>query len=95
MRQRKLQLFHGVHDDRFEFPGRRIKNRSHGDRYMTKDNEKLLVIHNFGGTAMLLPLTDKIEKVLFVNGEAQQNTDSDSYTLKLGGYASVVFKLGN
>ena len=63
--------------------------------YMTKDNEKLLVIHNFGGTAMLLPLTDKIEKVLFVNGEAQQNTDSDSYTLKLGGYASVVFKLGN
>jgi hypothetical protein len=44
---------------------------------------------------MLLPLTDKIEKVLFVNGEAQQNTDSDSYTLKLGGYASVVFKLGN
>ena len=63
--------------------------------YMTKDNEKLLVIHNFGGTAILLPLTDKIEKVLFVNGEAQQNTDSDSYTLKLGGYASVVFKLGN
>ena len=63
--------------------------------YMTKDNEKLLVIHNFGGTAMLLPLTDKIEKVLFVNGETQQNTDSDSYTLKLGGYASVVFKLGN
>ena len=63
--------------------------------YMTKDNEKLLVIHNFGGTAMQLPLTDKIEKVLFVNGEAQQNTDSDSYTLKLGGYASVVFKLSN
>lgn len=50
---------------------------------MTKDNEKLLVIHNFGGTAMQLPLTDKIEKVLFVNGETQQNTDSDSYTLKL------------
>ena len=62
---------------------------------MTKDNEKLLVIHNFGGTAMQLPLTDKIEKVLFVNGEAQQNTDSDSYTLRLGGYASVVFKLIN
>ena len=31
MRQRKLQLFHGVHDDRFELPGRRIKDRSHGD----------------------------------------------------------------
>ena len=63
--------------------------------YMTKDQEKLLVIHNFSGTAMQLPLTDKIEKVLFVNGEAQQNTDNDNYTLKLGGYASVVFRLSN
>ena len=63
--------------------------------YMTKDQEKLLVIHNFSGTAMQLPLTDKIEKVLFVNGEAQQNTDNDNDTLKLGGYASVVFRLSN
>ena len=52
-------------------------------------------VHTICEALDVLPLTDKIEKVLFVNGEAQQNTDSDSYTLKLGGYASVVFKLGN
>lgn len=63
--------------------------------YMTKGSEKLLVIHNFGRTPMPLPLTDKIEKALFVNGEALQNTNGGSYTLKLGGYASVVFKLSD
>lgn len=63
--------------------------------YMTKGNEKLLVIHNFGGTEVQLPLSDRIEKVLFVSGDAQQNTDNDNYTLKLGKYASVVFKLIN
>ncbi len=63
--------------------------------YMTKGSQKLLVIHNFGGTTMQLPLTDKIEKVLFVNGEAQQNNDNNIYTLKLGGYSSVIFKLNN
>lgn len=63
--------------------------------YMTKGNEKLLVIHNFGGTEVQFPLSDRIEKVLFVSGDAQQNTDNDNYTLKLGKYASVVFKLIN
>lgn len=63
--------------------------------YMTKGNEKLLVIHNFGGTEVQLPLSDRIEKVLFVSGDAQQNTDNDNYTLKLGKYTSVVFKLIN
>jgi len=59
--------------------------------YMTKGNEKLLVIHNFGGTTVQFPLSDKIAKAVFVNGEAQQKTYDGNYTLKLGGYSSVVF----
>ena len=59
--------------------------------YMSKENETLLVIHNFGDADIQLPITDKIDKVLFVNGSVQQNKSNDS--LKLGKYASVVFEL--
>ena len=61
--------------------------------YMTKDNEKLLVIHNLGNTSVTLPITDNIEKAIAVSGKAQQLQEESSLSIKLDGYTSVVFKL--
>lgn len=61
--------------------------------YMTKDSEKLLVIHNFGNAEMELPLTDRTEKAVAVSGKVQEKEDNGNFSLKLGGYASVVYLL--
>lgn len=63
--------------------------------YMTKDNEKLLVIHNFGPSSVTLPLTENIEKAIAVQGKAQQNKGATEFTVKLDKYSSVVYKLVN
>ena len=61
--------------------------------YMTKDSEKMLVLHNFGSAELQFPLTDEVEKAVAVSGDVKQ-TESDGQTqLKMGGYASVVFIL--
>lgn len=61
--------------------------------YMTKDREKMLVIHNFGASSTEITLTDKIEKAVGVNGDIQQKKDSDGMKVKMGAYSSVVFKI--
>ena len=61
--------------------------------YMTKDNENLLVIHNFGSSSVTLPLTEKIEKAIAVSGKAQQNKNATEFSVKLEKYSSVVYKL--
>ena len=61
--------------------------------YMTKDNEKLLVIHNFGPSSVTLPLTENIEKAIAVLGKAQQSKSTNGFTVKLDKYSSVVYKL--
>lgn len=61
--------------------------------YMTKDKEKMLVIHNFGAAAAQITLTDKIEKAVGVNGDIQQKSDGESTMVKMGAYNSVVFKI--
>ena len=63
--------------------------------YMTKDNEKLLVIHNLGSSSVTLPLTENIEKAIAVLGNAQQSKNATEFTVKLDKYSSVVFKLTN
>ena len=63
--------------------------------YMTKDHEKLLVIHNFGPSSVTLPLTENIEKAIAVQGKAQQNKGATEFTVKLEKYSSVVYKLAN
>ena len=63
--------------------------------YMTKDNEKLLVIHNLGSSSVTLPLTENIEKAIAVLGNAQQSKNATGFTVKLDKYSSVVFKLTN
>ena len=62
--------------------------------YMTKDNEKLLVLHNLKGSTVELPMTDKLEKAIAVSGNIQQKDKSGNITLKMGPYSSVVFKVG-
>lgn len=61
--------------------------------YMTKDEEKMLVLHNFGGAEVQFPLTDEVEKAVAVSGNAKQATEEGQTLVKLGAYSSVVFKL--
>ena len=60
--------------------------------YMTKDNEKMLVLHNFGNASVELALTDNIEKTVGVSGTVQVK-DGDDTSIRLGGYSSVVYKI--
>ena len=61
--------------------------------YMTKDKEKMLVLHNFGGADIQFPLTDDVEKAVAVSGSAEQTIEEGQTRVKLGAYSSVVFKL--
>lgn len=61
--------------------------------YMTKDEEKMLVLHNFGGADIQFPLTDDVEKAVAVSGSAEQTIEEGQTRVKLGAYSSVVFKL--
>lgn len=63
--------------------------------YMTKDNEKLLVIHNFGSSKIEIPLMEKPEKAIAVSGHVQEKEESGNQSLKLDGYASVIYLLKN
>lgn len=61
--------------------------------YMTKDEEKMLILHNFGGADIQFPLTDDVEKAVAVSGSAEQAIEEEQTLVKLGAYSSVVFKL--
>lgn len=63
--------------------------------YMTKNNEKLLVIHNFGSSAVTLPIADKLDKAIAVLGKVQEKKEEEQTSLKLEKYSSVVYKLAN
>jgi glycosidase len=60
-----------------------------GAWYMTKDSQKMLVVHNFGAAQSTLTLTDTIDKVVGLNGSVEQNNQQ----FRLGAYSSVVFLL--
>ena len=61
--------------------------------YMTKDEEEMLVLHNFGGTDVQFPLVDEVEKAVAVSGRVEQTIEEGQTLVKLGAYSSVVFKL--
>ncbi len=61
--------------------------------YMTKGDEKLLVVHNFGASDVQITLSDKIEKAVGVNGDVRQKKEEDNMLVKMGAYSSVVFKI--
>lgn len=61
--------------------------------YMTKGDEKMLVVHHFGAQPMEIVLTDPIEKAVAVNGDIRQKDRSEGMSFRMGAYSSVVFKL--
>lgn len=61
--------------------------------YMTKGEEKMLVLHNFGGAEVEFPLTDEVEKAVAVSGRAEQAVEEGQTLVKLGACSSVVFKV--
>jgi hypothetical protein len=56
---------------------------------MTKDSQKMLVVHNFGAAQYTVTLTDDIDKVVGLNGSVEQKDQQ----FRLGAYTSVVFLL--
>lgn len=61
--------------------------------YMTKGDEQMLVIHNFGSTAVQLSLSDHLGKAVGVSGDVQRKEEGDHTLVKMGGYSSVVYEL--
>ena len=61
--------------------------------YMTKEKERMLVIHNFGNAAYQISLSDKIEKAVGVSGEVEHKQEDGNTLVKLGSYSSVVYKI--
>ena len=61
---------------------------------MTQDDQQILVIHNFGDSAIELPLTDTVQKAIATQGTVEQSTQDDgTEQLRLGAYSSVVYLL--
>ena len=60
---------------------------------MTQGDERLLVLHNFGSSAITLPLTDEVQKAVGTQGTVEQSTQDGTITVRLGGYASAVYLL--
>ena len=53
----------------------------------------MLVLHNFGDTAIELPLTDAVQKAVATQGTVEQATQDGQTMIRLGGYASAVYLL--
>ena len=60
---------------------------------MTQGNERLLVFHNFGSSAIELPLTDTIRKAVGTQGTVEQAKQDGKTLVRLGGYSSAVYLL--
>ena len=61
--------------------------------YMTQGDQQMLVLHNFGDTAIELPLTDAVQKAVATQGTVEQATQDGQTMIRLGGYASAVYLL--
>ena len=61
--------------------------------YMTKDSQKMLVVHNFASSEVEISLTDKLDKAVALQGSVKAQTKDDTTKLKMGGCSSVVYLL--
>ena len=61
--------------------------------YMVYEGEKMLVIHNFGGSSFELSLSDDISRPVGLLGSAWIDSDEGGQTLILDSLSSVVFEL--
>lgn len=66
-----------------------VSNSSVGAWYRTCGTQKLLVVHNFGGSPANVTLSDDMSRLIFSNGSVKVS----GVTLSLGSYSSVVFQL--
>lgn len=60
---------------------------------MTQGDERLLVLHNFGSSAIELPLTDTIRKAVGTQGTVEQAKQDGKTLVRLEGYSSAVYLL--
>ena len=60
---------------------------------MLDDSQRLLVMHNFGPTALTLPLTNTVQKAVATQGTVEESEQDGKKMLRLGGYSSVVYLL--
>jgi hypothetical protein len=74
---------HGTYNDS------NLTDKSIAAWYMTKDSQKMLVMHNFGATSSTVTLTDAISKPVGLNGSVEQKDQQ----YRLGAYSTVVFLL--
>ena len=74
---------HGTYNDS------NTTDKTIGAWYMTKDSQKMLVVHNFGATQATVTLTDTIDKTVGINGTVEQKGQE----YRLAAYSSVVFLL--
>ncbi len=61
--------------------------------YREAGGEKLLVLHNFGGTAVDLPLDDELKSAVGKQGYAAVAHTDNAAVVRLGALSSVVFEL--
>lgn len=66
-----------------------VSNSSVGAWYRTCGTQKLLVVHNFGGSPANVTLSDDMSRLIFSNGSVKVS----GVTLSLGSYSSAVFQL--
>jgi glycosidase len=74
---------HGTYNDS------NLLDKSIAAWYMTKDSQKMLVVHNFGATSYTVTLTDDIDKAVGINGTVEQKGQQ----YRLGAYSTVVLLL--
>lgn len=61
--------------------------------YMVYEGQKMLVVHNFGDSSVLLDFTDSLDTPVALLGTAKVKDGGVSSQLMLGGLSSVVFDL--
>lgn len=61
--------------------------------YMTSGTQKLLVLHNVGGSDATISIDDALQNAVFVNGKVMAKKDGNAYKVMLSGYSSAVFLL--
>jgi glycosidase len=74
---------HGTYNDS------NTTDKAIGAWYMTKDSQKMLVVHNFSAAQYTVTLTDDIDKTVGLNGSVEQKGQQ----FRMGAYSSVVFLL--
>lgn len=61
--------------------------------YRETQGERMLVLHNFGGEELILPLTDELQKAVGVSGLVKLERGEREHRILMGAYSSVVFTL--